>query len=810
MVAFFCIIAYLALFILLYIYVGYPTLLLILGLVSSGKVVRKKPIRPSVTLIISCYNEEDVIRDKLKNCFKIDYPKDRFEIIVVSDASTDRTDEIVSEYLNQGVRLIGQEKQLGKTAGLNLAVSQARGEIVVFSDANSMYDPDAIIKLVENFADEKVGYVVGEAKYIDIKSTPAAKSENTYWRYEIFLKKMESRVHSVVGGDGAIYGIRHELYEELLHTDINDFVNPLQIILKGYRGVYEPEAICREKTSGSFRKEFSRKLRIVNRSFSGLLRVKSVLNPFKTGIFSFQIISHKLLRWFAPAIMLCFGASSAALSLHNEILFQWIIILIILFLWCGYIGHLLSTHSDIYPLFYYPYYFISANVASLMGVFRSLKGEVQVTWNTCRGEDDERETGRNWVNIAINVFTGLSIWFFLLIVERLSNINLLAVKTIFWTCLATIIYVYFGYPLVLLVLSKFFSKPIQRSNITPEVTMLICAYNEGEVIEEKIKNCFAINYPREKLNIVIASDGSTDKTNEIVRKYVNNQLTLVNYPERRGKMSVINETMPKLSSEIIIFSDANTMYAKEAIMKLVRNFYDPSVGAVSADVILRNEETKLEVGESAYYCYERWIQKKESEFISVIGADGGMYAIRRNLFVAPSPNIILDDFVISMNVALRGYRLAYDNEAVGHEKNTNSFRTEFLRKSRVIAGAIQSVKQKEGVPSIRQKKLLFCYLSHKFLRWMVPVCLLAVFLANIPLALFSGMKIYSITMGLQILFYLLALCPRFFSSLNEIAITSIPFYFCLANAAAIYGIYKGIFNKQSVKWQKFSREREKR
>ena len=550
--------------------------------------------------------------------------------------------------------------------------------------------------------------------------------------------------------------------------------------------------------------------------YPALLLILRLVSPSKTvrkkpiRPYGTLIISHKFLRWLAPAILFYFTASSAVLSMYNVYVFQWITIVIILFLWCGYIGHLLPTHKDIYPLFYYPYYFISTNVGSLIGVFGRLKGEVRVTWNTCGEKDDERNSDKSWFNTAINVSGGLSILFFLIIVERLSNIDLLVVKTIFWTCLATIFYVYFGYPLVLLVLSKFFSRPIQRSNITPEVTLLICAYNEDEVIESKIKNCFAIDYPQEKLKIAIASDGSSDNTNQIVKKYINNQLRLFAYPERRGKINVINETVPKLSSEIIIFSDANTMYSKDAIMKLVRSFHDPSVGAVSADVILRNEETKLEVGESAYYRYERWIQKKESEFVSIIGADGGMYGIRRSLFVAPSPNIILDDFVISMNVALKGYRLAYDSEAVGHEKNINSFKTEFLRKSRVIAGAIQSVKQKEGVPSIRQKRLLFCYLSHKFLRWMVPICLLGVFLTNIPLALFSRMKIYTIAMGLQFLFYLLAVCARLFRSLSEIGITSIPFYFCLANGAAIYGIYKGIFNKQSVKWQKFSREKEKR
>lgn len=805
MVTFFTVIAFFSLFVLFYIYFGYPILLFILGLFFSKNPIRKKNIRPSVTLIISCYNEEKVIQDKINNALQIDYPKDKLEIIAVSDASTDRTDEIVGKYVNQGVRLIRQEDRLGKTAGLNLAVPQSCGEIIVFSDANAMYNSDAVIQLVENFADDGVGYVVGEARYKDVKSHAAAKSESTYWCYEIFVKKMESRVHSVVGGDGAIYAIRRELYEELLPTDINDFVNPLQIIAKGYRGVYEPNAICWEKTAGSFKKEFDRKVRIVNRSFSGLLRVKSVLNPFKTGIFSLEIITHKTLRWFAAIFILCFIISSFVLSLYSTF-FQWITLLIILFLLCAYIGHLFASYHNIWSLFYYPYYFIFVNVASMIGIYRRFSGKVQATWDPSRIKEGKEQSGMDSMNFLIHMLAFAAIWFFLITVGTLSGITLFAYKAVFGILFAIIVYVYFGYPLLLLILSKAYYKPVQKKTITPEVTLLICAYNEQEVIAEKIENSCAIDYPPEKLKIVIASDGSSDKTNAIVKQYVGDRLILFDYPERRGKIGCINETIPRIDSEIIVFSDANTMYKSDAIQKLVNNFNDPSVGAVSANVILENEEKILGKSESLYYKYERRIQEMESASGSLIGADGGMYAIRRDLFTTPSDNIILDDFVISMNVAINGYRLVYDKEALGYEKSTISYKTEFFRKSRVIAGAIQAIKQKEGVPSITQKQLFLYYFSHKFLRWMIPLFLLLLFVITIRLVLGQAGFVFSAAMAFQVVFYLLALIGLFYKESITRPILSIPFYYCLVNSAALLGIYKGLLNRQSVKWQMFDRK----
>ncbi len=365
---------------LLYIYIGYPVLLIVLSKTCPGPAIKKEPIRPTVSLLISCYNEGAVIRKKIENALSLDYPKEKYEIIVISDASTDSTDKIVREYEAQGVRLIRQENRRGKTFGLNGAVQRAMGEIIIFSDANAIYQSDAIIQLVENFADPIVGYAVGEAKYVGVKNSDASISENTYWRYEIKIKQMESSIHSIVGGDGAIYAIRKGLYKPLKDTDINDFVNPLQIIVSGYRGIYEPLAVCFEEAAGEFKKEFLRKTRIVNRSFSGLLSVKNALNPFYTGIFSFQLISHKLLRWFTGLFLFSFIVSSLVLALANVNAFQVIFIFEIIFLAFAYLGYLLDGFAVSFKPFYYSFYFVLINIAAINGIIKSLRGSVQITW----------------------------------------------------------------------------------------------------------------------------------------------------------------------------------------------------------------------------------------------------------------------------------------------------------------------------------------------------------------------------------------------------------------------------------------------
>ncbi|MFQ5560501.1 MAG: glycosyltransferase, partial [Nitrospinota bacterium] len=680
----------------------------------------------------------------------------------------------------------------------------AKGEVIVFSDANAMYEPDALKKLVRNFSDKRVGYVVGEARYNDTGSSSSSQSENFYWQYEIFLKKCESNLHSIVGGDGALYAVRRELYEDLLVTDINDFVNPLQIVLKGYRGVYEPAAVCWEDAAGSFSGEFKRKVRIVNRSFSGLMRLKGVLNPFKTGFFSFEIFSHKLLRWFAPFFIFFFVLAVFALALPGNLFYQWASLFAVFFFECSYIGFVKRASKKNNPIFFIPYYFVAVNIAALRGVAESAKGNIQSTWDSVRPASQTDVFSQEKLFLGVHLLGGLGVLFACWLLKEIIPLDISFAKFGFWGALLAMVYIYFGYPCVLFVLGFFKNRRVKKQQFFPNVTLLVCAFNEEKVIREKIENMLSLDYPEGKLNFAVASDGSDDRTASIVTEYGDPRLQFFDYPVRRGKVSVISDTLPKLSGEIIVLSDANTMFQEDAVQTLVRSFHDPDVGGVSSDVILLNEGTTYGESESAYYKYERWIQKSEAKIGSIIGADGGMYGIRKSLFLPPSPNIILDDFVISMNVVNQGYRLVYDEQAVACEQSNTTWKEEFSRKSRVIAGAVQVLKQGEGIPALGFSTPFFCFVSHKLLRWMVPFFMLLFFVTNVRVFLHSDYLLYSIILFGQFFFYALALAGLIVEGSKK-TLLKIPFYFCLVNGAALYGIFKGVFNRQSVKWKKVSR-----
>src|SRR5229473_6759201 len=289
--------------IILYVYVIYP---LVLSLVARRRdTTPLLSITPRVSLLISAYNESGIIEHKLRNALSLDYPRDLLDIVVISDCSDDGTDELVAKYAPHGVHLLRQPQRLGKSSWLNPGVDQAFGEILVFSDANAIYEHHAIHRLVRHFAGPQVGYVVGNARYAEgAEQSSSAASEGLYWKLETWLKERESQLGSVVGGDGAIYAIRRELFTPLLPTDINDLLNPLQIIVQGYRGVYDSSAVCHEHAGDSFEKEFRRKVRIVSRSLNAVCRAPRVLLPWTQPRHWFALVSHKVLRWFVPVFLI--------------------------------------------------------------------------------------------------------------------------------------------------------------------------------------------------------------------------------------------------------------------------------------------------------------------------------------------------------------------------------------------------------------------------------------------------------------------------------------------------------------------------
>ncbi len=362
-----------------YVYIGYPVLIGILAHFFSQPKKFCEGVEPSVSLIISAFNESSVIAAKVKNSLELAFPAEHLEIIVVSDCSDDGTDGIVRGSERLGVRLLRQNQRLGKSAALNYAVPQARGTILVFSDANALYQPDAIRNLVRHFSDPKTGYVVGNARYSERGAgSSSAESEGLYWKLETYLKKQESLFGSVVGGDGAIYAIRRELYSPLLPTDINDFLNPLQIIARGYNGVFEPSAVCYEDAAENFSQEYRRKVRIISRSLNALRRVPIALNPLRNTRHWFSLVSHKVLRWFAPFFMVfCFASS---LALWRIPFYMTSAILQAAFYALALIGWKWRPANKIGKLLSLAFYFCMVNLASLVGCVKCFRGDLSGIW----------------------------------------------------------------------------------------------------------------------------------------------------------------------------------------------------------------------------------------------------------------------------------------------------------------------------------------------------------------------------------------------------------------------------------------------
>ncbi|MBX3441606.1 MAG: glycosyltransferase family 2 protein [Planctomyces sp.] len=362
-------------------YVGYPLLL-----IAARPLARPRRIvdsEPTVSFVISAFNEAAVIADKLDNTLTLDYPRDRLEVAVISDASDDGTDGIVANYADRGVALHRQSPRTGKSMGLTRFVPQLTGEFVVFSDANSMYERDAVRKLVRHFADPSVGFAVGHQRYY-ADGTDAAASESLYWRYETFLKIQESRIGSVVCGDGAIYAIRRELFEPLRADDINDLYLPLRIVARGFRGVFDAEAVCYERTAATFSGEFRRKVRIINRSLRAVLRVPQVLNPFRVGRFAWQLGIHKVLRWFVPFLLIAALLANIPLAARGQTFYQWLLGLQIAFYSLACLRPVAGIGS-IKPV-YLASYFCLMNLAAFFGVLSCLFGSRIAVWQPERAE----------------------------------------------------------------------------------------------------------------------------------------------------------------------------------------------------------------------------------------------------------------------------------------------------------------------------------------------------------------------------------------------------------------------------------------
>ncbi len=364
-----------------YVYLGYP---LLLGVVALFIRRPKASLgySPTISILIAAYNEEAGIRKKIDQTLALDYPADKIEIIVLSDCSTDRTDAIVKAFSDPRVRLFRAPQRKGKTNAQNLGVEIAQGEILIFSDATTVYHPLALQYLATNYADPKVGAVSGRYQYFDPKGeSPTGSGMIAFWNYENFIKMMQSRIRTISGCCGCIYSVRRAAYSPLNPDVISDLVQPLWAIRKGYRVIFEDRALAYEETTKSSKEEFSMRVRVVTRGIRGLLSVPDLLNPTKHGWVSFQLISHKVLRWMVPVFLLSLFASSAILWNHS-----WYSMLFasqVAFYGFALLTLLIPLHRIWKPLGI-PLYFCTLNAASLRSILEVMRGGKFVVWETVR------------------------------------------------------------------------------------------------------------------------------------------------------------------------------------------------------------------------------------------------------------------------------------------------------------------------------------------------------------------------------------------------------------------------------------------
>jgi cellulose synthase/poly-beta-1,6-N-acetylglucosamine synthase-like glycosyltransferase len=380
-------------------------------------------------------------------------------------------------------------------------------------------------------------------------------------------------------------------------------------------------------------------------------------------------------------------------------------------------------------------------------------------------------------------------------------------QVVFWSCLASVGYAYVGYPVLIWLLARCFARRpavvVPDEKDLPFVSLLIAAYNEEAEIEKRIQSALMTDYPKDKFEVVIASDGSTDATPQIVRRFAAQGVRLLDYRQRRGKASVLNAAFPEVKGEVVLLSDANTMTDPQALRKLVRWFGDPRVGAVCGRLILTDPVTGRNV-DSLYWKYETFLKKCEGRLGALLGANGGIYAIRGSLFTAIPPETIVDDFVIPLQAKLRtGCRIVYETEALAYEETPAEIGSEFHRRSRIGAGGFQSIAMLWPLLQPRHGWTAFAFLSHKVLRWLCPFYLLALLASH---ACLLGDPWYRLGMGAHLGFYAVSVGTAFVPSrsrlLRPLRLTTM---FTSMNAALLVGFWRWVRGTQKGAWKRTAR-----
>jgi poly-beta-1,6-N-acetyl-D-glucosamine synthase len=384
---------------------------------------------------------------------------------------------------------------------------------------------------------------------------------------------------------------------------------------------------------------------------------------------------------------------------------------------------------------------------------------------------------------------------------------------VFWISALMIVYVYAGYPLFITLFAQLRRRTDQWQPIVPTVTLLFAAHNEEKVISQKLENSLALNYPRERLQILVVDDGSTDQTAAIVKAYQNQGVKLIHDPNRRGKLSAINSAITFAANEIILFSDSDNFYPVDTVHEIVKYFSDPSVGAVSGG---RNVigDNSLGSAEGLYWKYEEHIKLQESRVHSCVGVAGDLLAIRRELYIAPPPNIINDDFFTALSIIKQGYRVIYAPKARSYHPVASSEKGEMERRARMIAGRYQAMFLAWQMLPFQRPVVLWQVISHKYLRPLVPFAMILMLLTNIlvlfdqdsgsmPAWLALNPPYAMLFLTLQLVFYSLALLGKRHKQMGPLGkLLYLPTFLFNSNMAALFGLYRYMSNRQTVMWKK--------
>jgi cellulose synthase/poly-beta-1,6-N-acetylglucosamine synthase-like glycosyltransferase len=376
-------------------------------------------------------------------------------------------------------------------------------------------------------------------------------------------------------------------------------------------------------------------------------------------------------------------------------------------------------------------------------------------------------------------------------------------ETLFWISVLALLYGYLGYPLLVALVGGIRDRKVRRAPVTPSMTLIIAAYNEEEAIAGRLENALSVDYPPESLEILVVSDGSMDGTARIVRSYADRGVRLLELP-RQGKIPALNEAVRHASGDILVFSDANIHFHRNALTALARNFADPEVGGVAGNSTyhLPEDGESSSHGEGLYWRYDTWLKEMESRTGSIVSAHGGLYALRRDLYMPPGESSVTDDFAISTAVVQQGYRLVFDSEALAYELAIGEANREFRRKVRLMTRAWRSVAlRRQLLNPFRYGFYSVVLASHKVLRRLLPLFLIVLLVSSVLSA--GQSRFFMAAAAGQLAFYLLAglgwAARRM--RIGRSRLVYIPFYYCLANAAALVAFVRFLAGTRIAHWE---------